>query len=161
MVIHYHVLITDISQKLLKKEISDILKDADLENTSGKMVRCQLEENLDCYIIYREKEVDELILEVIDDLSQNNDQEKLRTEIKEILKDADLEKTSAKMVRLRLQLEEKLGCSLIHRKKEIDKLIIEQIQNDEDENKTGNKSESEEDNPILKRRHINDLLFQL
>ena len=84
--------ITDISQELLKKEISNILKDADLENTSGKMVRCQLEENLDCYIIYREKEVDELILEVIDDLSQNNDQEKLRTEIKEILKDADLEK---------------------------------------------------------------------
>ena len=60
---------------------------------------------------------------------------------------------------VRLQLEEKLGCSLIHRKKEIDKLIIEQIQNDEDENKTG--TESEKDNPTLKRRHIDDLLFQL
>ena len=100
----------------MKKEISDILKDADLENTSAKMVRRQLQEKLDCYIIYKKKEVDEIIMGVIDDLSQNNDQEKLRTEIKEILKDADLEKTSAKMVRL--QLEEKLGCSLIHRKKE-------------------------------------------
>ena len=62
---------------------------------------------------------------------------------------------------VRLQLEEKLGCSLIHRKKEIDKLITEQIQKDEDENKTGAKSESEEDSPTLKRRHIDDLLFQL
>ena len=76
----------------MKKEISEILKDAALENTSAKMVRRQLQEKLDCYIIYRKKEVDELILKVIDDLSQNNDQEKLRKQIKEILKDADLEK---------------------------------------------------------------------
>ena len=42
---------------------------------------------------------------------------------------------------------------------EIDKLIIEQIQNDEDENKTGTESESEEESPTLKRRHIDDSLF--
>ena len=64
------------------------------------------------------------------------------------MKYADLENTSAKMVRL--HLEEKLECDLTNRKKEIDTLIMEFIDKHTD---------SEEDPPIKKRRHIDNLLF--
>lgn len=48
-----------------------------------------------------------------------------------ILKDADLESMSSKKVRL--QLEEKLGCDLLARKKEIDEIVLAIINQDDEE----------------------------
>ena len=139
----------------MKQEIQEILKDADLDDTSAKMVRLQLQQKLGCHLIYRRKEVDELVMEVIDEHTQNDNNEELKMEIHKILKDADLENTSAKMVRL--LLGEKLECDLTNRKKEIDTLIMEFIdnhaENDDEE------SDTEEEPPIKWRRHIDNLLF--
>lgn len=63
----------DITKEQLKKEIQDILKDADLDNTSAKKVRMQLQEKLDCDLTDRKKEVDELVMEVIDEQTQDDD----------------------------------------------------------------------------------------
>lgn len=65
----------DITKEQLKKEIQDILKDADLDNTSAKKVRMQLQEKLDCDLTDRKKEVDELVMEVIDEQTQDDDDE--------------------------------------------------------------------------------------
>lgn len=65
----------DITKEQLKKEIQDILKDADLDNTSAKKVRMQLQEKLDCDLTDRKKEVDELVMEVIDEQTQDDEEE--------------------------------------------------------------------------------------
>jgi len=65
----------DISKDELKKEIQDILKDADLDNTSAKKVRLQLQEKLDCDLTERKKEVDALVMEVIDEQTQDDEGE--------------------------------------------------------------------------------------
>jgi len=65
----------DISKEDLKKEIQDILKDADLDNTSAKKVRLQLQEKLDCDLTERKKEVDALVMEVIDEQTQDDEGE--------------------------------------------------------------------------------------
>lgn len=65
----------DISKEDLKKEIQDILKDADLDNTSAKKVRLELQEKLDCDLTDRKKEVDQLVMEVIDEQTQEDDEE--------------------------------------------------------------------------------------
>merc|ERR1712058_198260 len=63
----------DISKEELKKEIEEILKDADLDNTSAKKVRIQLQEKLDCDLTERKKEVDDLVMEVIDEQTQDEE----------------------------------------------------------------------------------------
>lgn len=65
----------DITKEQLKKEIQDILKDADLDNTSAKKVRMQLQDKLDCDLTDRKKEVDELVMEVIDEQTQDDEDE--------------------------------------------------------------------------------------
>jgi len=65
----------DITKEQLKKEIQEILKDADLDNTSAKKVRLQLQEKLDCDLTDRKKEVDQLVMEVIDEQTQDDDEE--------------------------------------------------------------------------------------
>jgi len=65
----------DISTADLKKEIQGILKDADLDNTSAKKVRLQLQEKLDVDLADRKKEVDQLVMEVIDEQTQDDDEE--------------------------------------------------------------------------------------
>jgi len=65
----------DITKEQLKKEIQDILKDADLDNTSAKKVRLQLQDKLDCDLTDRKKEVDELVMEVIDEQTQDDEEE--------------------------------------------------------------------------------------
>jgi len=64
-----------ISNSELKKEIQTILESADLDNTSAKKVRLQLEEKLDCDLTDRKKEVDALVMEVIDEQTQDDDEE--------------------------------------------------------------------------------------
>jgi len=65
----------DISKDELKKEIQAILKDADLDNTSAKKVRLELQEKLDCDLTDRKKEVDALVMEVIDEQTQDDEEE--------------------------------------------------------------------------------------
>lgn len=76
--------------------------------------------------------------------------DELRKEIAAILKDANLEETAAKKVRL--QLEDNLKCDLSQRKKEVDDLVMEYVnaqdesgEDDEEEDQEEEKSESEED----------------
>jgi len=64
---------SEISKEDLKKEIQAILKDADLDNTSAKKVRLELQEKLDCDLTERKKEVDALVMEVIDEQTQEDD----------------------------------------------------------------------------------------
>jgi len=74
---------SDISREDLKKEIQDILKDADLDNTSAKKVRLQLQEKLDCDLTERKKEVDALVMEVIDEQTQDEEGEEEEEESEE------------------------------------------------------------------------------
>ncbi|EDW69695.1 uncharacterized protein Non2 [Drosophila virilis] len=55
----------------------------------------------------------------------------LRSEIQSVLKDADLSTISAK--RVREQVESKLNCSLLSRKKEFDKIVMEVINEQQEE----------------------------
>jgi len=66
---------SEISKADLKKEIQEILKDADLDNTSAKKVRLQLQEKLDVDLTERKKEVDQLVMEVIDEQTQDDGDE--------------------------------------------------------------------------------------
>ncbi|XP_046419152.1 upstream activation factor subunit spp27 isoform X7 [Neodiprion virginianus] len=55
----------DISKDELRKEITAILKDADLTTMSAKKVRQQIEEKLDVDLTDRKKEVDDLVMECL------------------------------------------------------------------------------------------------
>jgi len=74
---------SEISKEDLKKEIVEILKDADLDNTSAKKVRIQLQEKLDVDLTERKKEVDQLVMEVIDEQTQEEDEEEEEEEEEE------------------------------------------------------------------------------
>uniref|UniRef100_A0A182JIC9 Uncharacterized protein n=1 Tax=Anopheles atroparvus TaxID=41427 RepID=A0A182JIC9_ANOAO len=58
-------------------------------------------------------------------MSNKPTKEELKAEIQVILKDANLEETAAKKVRL--QLEENLKCDLSNRKKEVDELVMDYV----------------------------------
>jgi len=73
----------EISKADLKKEIQEILKDADLDNTSAKKVRLQLQEKLDVDLTERKKEVDQLVMEVIDEQTQDDGEEEEEEEDEE------------------------------------------------------------------------------
>merc|ERR1712059_180921 len=66
---------SDIKREDLKKEIVEILKDADLDNTSAKKVRIQLQEKLEVDLTERKKGVDQLVMEVIDEQTQEEEDE--------------------------------------------------------------------------------------
>lgn len=53
--------------------ISDILKDADLENMTSKKVRLQLESDFDCKLVSRKKEIDKMVVDYIN--SKDKDEE--------------------------------------------------------------------------------------
>ncbi len=55
----------DISKDELRKEITAILKDADLTSMSAKKVRQQIEEKLDVDLTERKKEIDDLVMECL------------------------------------------------------------------------------------------------
>jgi len=65
----------DPSKADLKKEIQVILKGADLDHMSAKQVRQELQEKLDCDLADRKKEVDELVMEVIDEQEDEDEEE--------------------------------------------------------------------------------------
>ena len=57
----------------LKKKIAAILKVADLETTSAKKVRTQLEEETDSDLTSRKEEIGKLIQEVMDENADDED----------------------------------------------------------------------------------------
>lgn len=65
----------DLSKSQLKKEITDLLQNADLQSVSAKKVRQQLEEKMDCDLSDRKKEIDQLIMECVDDRKGSDDEE--------------------------------------------------------------------------------------
>ena len=65
----------DLTGTELKKRIAEILKDADLETTSAKKVRMQLEEDTKTDLTNRKEEIGKLIQEVIDDMEDEEDEE--------------------------------------------------------------------------------------
>jgi len=73
----------EISNADLKKEIQEILKDADLENTSAKKVRMQLQEKHEVDLTERKKEIDQLILEVINEHNKEESSEEEEEEEEE------------------------------------------------------------------------------
>jgi len=77
----------------LKERIAEILKDADLETTSAKKVRTQLEEALDTDLTSRKEEIGKLIQEVMD---ENADEDEDEDEEKEDEEDEEEEETPKK-----------------------------------------------------------------
>lgn len=76
---------------------------------------------------YNKKEKEDNSKNKMSDISSTQ----LRTEIQSVLKDADLSTISAK--RVREQVEGKLNCSLLSRKKEFDKIVMEVINEQQEE----------------------------
>lgn len=71
----------------LRKEIAAILKDANLEETAAKKVRLQLEENLNCDLSGRKKEVDDLVMEYVnaqDESGEEDEEEEPEEEEEEV-----------------------------------------------------------------------------
>ncbi|XP_065174086.1 uncharacterized protein Non2 [Atheta coriaria] len=66
----------DISKQALRKEIAAILKGADLADTSAKNVRQELEEKLDCKLIARKKEIDEMVMEYVSNAADKKGKKK-------------------------------------------------------------------------------------
>lgn len=75
--------------------------------------------------------------------------DELRKEIAAILKDANLEETAAKKVRL--QLEANLKCDLSARKKEVDDLVMEYV-NAQDESGEDEEEDEEEEEEAPKKK---------
>merc|ERR1712156_1086240 len=84
----------DLSGAELKKRIAEILKDADLETTSAKKVRMQLEEDTKSDLTSRKEEIGKLIQEVIDDMEDEEDEEDEEEE-DEKPKNGDIKKNGA------------------------------------------------------------------
>merc|ERR1712149_48803 len=59
----------------LKKRIADILKDADLETTSAKKVRTQLEEDTGSDLSSRKEEIGRIIQEVMDETQDSEEED--------------------------------------------------------------------------------------
>ncbi|KAF2904385.1 hypothetical protein ILUMI_01787 [Ignelater luminosus] len=70
----------DISKDDLRKEITAILKDADLASTSAKKVRQQLEEKLGTNLMARKKEIDTLVMEYVNSKENNKKGKKSESE---------------------------------------------------------------------------------
>ena len=74
-----------LSSADLKKRIADILKDADLETTSAKKVRTQLEEDTGSDLSSRKEEIGRIIQEVMDETAddESGDEEEEEEESEE------------------------------------------------------------------------------
>lgn len=70
----------DISKDEIRKEITAILKDADLTTMSAKKVRQQVEEKLDIDLTERKKEVDDLVMECLQDKQDGKKKKKAASE---------------------------------------------------------------------------------
>lgn len=66
----------DISKDELRKEITAILKDADLTSMSAKKVRQQIEEKLDVDLTDRKKEIDDLVMDCLQEKQDSGKKKK-------------------------------------------------------------------------------------
>ncbi|KAK0162403.1 hypothetical protein PV327_006183 [Microctonus hyperodae] len=73
----------DISKDELRKEITAILKDADLTTMSAKKVRQQIEEKLDIDLSERKKEVDDLVMEHLQEKQETVKKSKTKKAVSE------------------------------------------------------------------------------
>ncbi|KAH8390558.1 hypothetical protein KR215_005178 [Drosophila sulfurigaster] len=64
---------SDISSAQLRTEIQAVLKDADLSTISAKRVREQVEGKLNCSLVSRKKEFDNIVMEVINEQQEDDD----------------------------------------------------------------------------------------
>ncbi|XP_052902417.1 uncharacterized protein LOC128309942 [Anopheles moucheti] len=76
-------------------------------------------------------------------MSKNPTKAELKAEIIKILKDANLEETAAKKVRL--QLEQNLKCDLSNRKKEVDDLVMDYVNSQASDSDEDDDDEEDED----------------
>ncbi|XP_039966880.1 uncharacterized protein LOC126762611 [Bactrocera neohumeralis] len=78
--------------------------------------------------------------------------EDLKAEINAILKTADLSVVSVKKVRE--QVEKKLNCSLLSRKKEFDSIVMDFINQQQEESEASAEEEEEEDDPSSEEEQV-------
>ncbi|XP_029040938.1 upstream activation factor subunit spp27 isoform X2 [Osmia bicornis bicornis] len=81
----------DISNEELRKEITAILKDADLTTMSAKKIRLQIEGKLDIDLAERKKEVDSLVMECLQEKQDGAKKKKKKTTASEESEDAEEE----------------------------------------------------------------------
>lgn len=72
---------SDLSRADLKKKIQAILKDADLEKTSAKKVRQELEDEMKCDLKDRKDEINDIINDVIDEQEAANGEDESGEEV--------------------------------------------------------------------------------
>lgn len=70
--LNYRALEMKIS-KISFSIFSDILKDADLTDMSSKKVRNQIEQKLDCDLLSRKKEIDDLVMDFVNSKANSDD----------------------------------------------------------------------------------------
>ncbi|XP_055379015.1 uncharacterized protein LOC129610444 [Condylostylus longicornis] len=73
-----------ISKQTLKKEINDILKDADLSVLSAKKVRLQLQAKLGCDLISRKDEIDSIVMDFVNSEAKSEGEEENSEEEEEV-----------------------------------------------------------------------------
>lgn len=86
----------DPTKDELRKEIAEILKDANLEETAAKKVRLQLEANLKCDLSARKKEVDDLVMEYVNAQDESGDDDEEDEEEEDEAPKKNDKKSSAK-----------------------------------------------------------------
>merc|ERR1711923_240277 len=86
----------------LKKRIADILKDADLETTSAKKVRTQLEEDTGSDLSSRKEEIGRLIQEVMDETADDESGDEDEEEEEESEEDYSPKKNGSAKAKVKL-----------------------------------------------------------
>ncbi|CAC5425849.1 UAF30 [Mytilus coruscus] len=76
-----------LTQDELRKAIKDILKDADLDSLSAKKVRLQLQEQYDTDLSNKKKEIDQLVMELIEESQDSPENEDEASSEEEELED--------------------------------------------------------------------------
>ncbi|XP_037029340.1 upstream activation factor subunit spp27 [Bradysia coprophila] len=62
-----------ITTEILRKEIHEILKDADLTDMSSKKVRTQIEQKLNCDLLSRKKEIDNMVMDYVNSKANSDE----------------------------------------------------------------------------------------
>lgn len=64
-----------VTKQILQKEIAAFLKNADLQTTSSRKVRQELESKLGCDLTTRKKEIDDLVMEYVNNTENSSDED--------------------------------------------------------------------------------------
>ena len=88
-----------IEKNTLKRELISILKNANLNIFTSRLVRALLEEKFDIELQHRKKEIDELILEVIQEMEINNEKVTMMSSSEQGHQDVDSSENSVLVCR--------------------------------------------------------------